>query len=84
MFNRVMAGNKNSGKKKGATSFLAVELRLIQEKVTPNAEIIVSRKWAEAVGLSKDGRKLAMKQNTAESMSRPINIEEKEMDAINF
>lgn len=79
-----MAGNKNSGKKKGATSFLAVELRLIQEKVTPNAEIIVSRKWAEAVGLSKDGRKLAMKQNTAESMSRPINIEEKEMDAINF
>jgi hypothetical protein len=44
----------------------------------------VSRKWAEAVGLSKDGRKLAMKQNTAESMSRPINIEEKEMDAINF
>lgn len=84
MFNRVMAGNKNSGKKKGATSFIAVELRLVQEKITPNAEIIVSRKWAEAVGLSKDGRKIAMKQNTAESMSKPMNVDEKEMDAIDF
>jgi len=48
MPNRFMAGNKNSGKKKGATSFIAIPLCKVAEVVMPNAEIIVSRKWAEA------------------------------------
>jgi len=83
VFNRGMAGNKNSGKKKGATSFIAIELSRVQELIQPSAEIVVSRKWAEALGLS-GGRDIKMKQNTATSMSKPLPIEEKQMDAIEF
>ncbi len=78
-----MAGNKNSGKKKGATSFVAIELSRIQELMNPNAEVVVSRKWAEALGLT-GGRDLKIKQNTADSMAKPIPTEEKTMDAIDF
>tara|TARA_B100000519_G_C14006275_1_gene326489 strand:+ start:203 stop:457 length:255 start_codon:yes stop_codon:yes gene_type:complete len=81
--NRDMAGNKNSGKKKGATSFVAIELSRIQELMNPNAEVVVSRKWAEALGLT-GGRDLKIKQNTADSMAKPIPTEEKTMDAIDF
>ena len=81
--NRDMAGNKNSGKKKGSTSFVAVELSRIQELMNPSAEVVVSRKWAEALGLT-GGRDLKMKQNTADSMANPTPIEEKSMDAIDF
>ena len=78
-----MAGNRNSGKKKGSTSFIAIELSRVQELIQPSAEIIVSRKWAEALGL-KGGRDLKMKQNTATEMSKPIPTEEKQMDSIDF
>ena len=78
-----MAGNKNSGKKKGATSFIAIELSRVQELIQPSAEIIVSRKWAETLGLT-GGRNIKMKQNTAISMSKPLLTEEKYMDTIEF
>ena len=81
--NRDMAGNKNSGKKKGSTSFIAIELSRIQELIQPTAEIVVSRKWAEALGLT-GGRDLKMRQNTADSMAKPLPTEEKTMDAIDF
>ena len=78
-----MAGNKNSGKKKGATSFVAIELSRIQELMNPNAEVVVSRKWAAALGLT-GGRALKLKQNTHDQMAKPIPTEEKSMDAIDF
>ena len=78
-----MAGYKNSGKKKGATSCVAIELKRVQELINPNAEIIVSRKWAEALGLT-GGRNIKMKQDTATNMSKPIPTEEKQMDSIEF
>jgi hypothetical protein len=78
-----MAGNKNSGKKKGSTSFIAIELSRIQELIQPNTEVVVSRKWAEALGLT-GGRDLKMRQNTADSMAKPLPTEEKTMDTINF
>ena len=78
-----MAGNKNSGKKKGATSFVAIELSRIQELMNPNAEVVVSRKWAEARGLT-GGRDLKLKQNTHGEMANPVPTEEKTMDAIDF
>jgi hypothetical protein len=78
-----MAGNKNSGKKKGATSFVAIELSRIQELMNPNAEVVVSRKWAEALGLT-GGRDLKLRQNTHDQMASPTPVEEKNMDAIDF
>lgn len=80
---RNMAGNKNSGKRKGATSFVAVELARIIEVINPNAEVVVSRKWAETLGLTGT-RSLRMKQGTAESMAAPLPTEEKQMEAIDF
>ena len=81
--NRDMAGNKNSGKKKGSTSFIAIGLSRIQELIQPNTEVVVPRKWAEALGLT-GGRDLKMRQNTADSMAKPLPTEEKTMDTINF
>ena len=41
-----------SGRKKGSYSFLQVSLASLNETLKPTATVLVSRKWAEQIGLS--------------------------------
>ena len=40
-----------SGRKKGSVSFIQVTLEQLNEILGPKATVLVSRKWAETVGL---------------------------------
>lgn len=46
------ARKKGSGRTKGATSFVTVTLNQLNETLKPQATIIISRRFAENVGIS--------------------------------
>ena len=51
MFKMIFMGSRTSGKTKGAGSFLSVKLVDLNSVLRPEATVIVSRKFAEALSL---------------------------------
>jgi len=73
-----MSNNKeNRGRKKGSFSFVVVTLAELSEKVTPTASVVVSKKWADGVGLVG---KTAPAMVTLKRATIEANVEVKEGD----
>ena len=65
------------GKTKGATSFLTVSLRELNTVLRPEASVIISRRYAETLGLKGVVEKRNDKE-TIDSHAKPIEFETSE------
>jgi len=61
-----------SGRTKGSFSFINVTLRQLTNYVQPDAVVLVSRKWAENIGLV--GEPMVASTNNHNSIKNPVAI----------
>ena len=71
-------GSRTSGKTKGAGSFLSVKLADLNELLRPEATVIVSRKFAEALSMSGD--RTSGYTNNILSTAQQIEVKETQED----
>tara|TARA_R110002110_G_scaffold11785_7_gene56434 strand:- start:6432 stop:6755 length:324 start_codon:yes stop_codon:yes gene_type:complete len=74
-----------SGRTKGSFSFINVTLRQLTSYVQPDAVVLVSRKWAENIGLV--GEPMVASTNNHNSIKNPVgitthNMGEEEVNAV--
>ena len=69
---------KGSGRTKGATSLIEVNLRELNRVLREDALVMVRRKYAEALGLQKVNRVVSNYNNL--SAVAPIEVKETEVD----
>ena len=69
-------GSRTSGKTKGAGSFLSVKLADLNALLRPEATVIVSRKFAEA--LSMEGERTSGYTNNILTSAQQIEVKENE------
>tara|TARA_R110002020_G_C15685758_1_gene719317 strand:- start:22 stop:273 length:252 start_codon:yes stop_codon:yes gene_type:complete len=74
---------RGRGKTKGATSFVTISLDTLNQVLRPTAPVMVSRKFAEALGLS--GTKVASNSTTVNAVKQEsafIKNDNQEEDAL--
>ncbi len=78
-----MAGTSKSGKTKGATSFMRVDLAELNRCLKPEASVIVNRRYVEALNLEADSfstNTKNLKQVVTNSVEAPIEVEKAKVD----
>ena len=78
-----MAGTSKSGKTKGATSFMRVELAELNRCLKPEASVIVNRRYVEALNLEAESfstNTKNLKQVVSNSVEAPIEVEKSKID----
>lgn len=78
-----MAGTNKSGKTKGATSFMRVELAELNRCLKPEASVIVNRRYVEALNLEAESfstNTKNLKQVVTNSVESPIEVEKAQID----
>jgi len=78
-----MAGTSKSGKTKGATSFMRVAMSELKRCLTDEAEVIVNRRFVEALNLEAHSFTTStknLKQIVANSVKAPIEVEKAKID----
>ena len=79
-----MAGTSKSGKTKGATSFMRVDLAELNRCLKPEASVIVNRRYVEALNLEAESfstNTKNLKQVVSNSVEAPIEVEKSKIDA---
>ena len=78
-----MAGTSKSGKTKGATSFMRVDLAELNRCLKPVASVIVNRRYVEALNLEAESfstNTKNLKQVVSNSVEAPIEVEKSKID----
>ena len=78
-----MAGTSKSGKTKGATSFMRVDLAELNRCLKPEASVIVNRRYVEALNLEAESfstNTKNLKQVVSNSVVAPIEVEKSKID----
>lgn len=78
-----MAGTSKSGKTKGATSFMRVDLAELNRCLKPEASVIVNRRYVEALNLEAESfstNTKNLKQVVTNSVEAPIEVEKAKVD----
>lgn len=78
-----MAGTSKSGKTKGATSFMRVDLAELNRCLKPEASVIVNRRYVEALNLEAESfstNTKNLKQVVSNSVEAPIEVEKSKID----
>ena len=78
-----MAGTSKSGKTKGATSYMRVDLAELNRCLKPEASVIVNRRYVEALNLEAESfstNTKNLKQVVSNSVEAPIEVEKSKID----
>ena len=76
---------KGSGRTKGATSFVTVSLDQLNDTLRPQATVIVSRRFAENVGISGKPFSATTKNIVTHASIVDVKVNDlQENDAVNF
>ena len=76
MFKMIFMGSRTSGKTKGAGSYLSVKLVDLNSVLRPEATVIVSRKFAEALSLG--GERTSGYTNDILTSAQQIEVKQQE------